>query len=64
MPDSLHLQHFFSLQGFLMVMFLSFSYISFGSKSASAATFDVTSYGAIGDGNTDDTQVRNPCLKV
>ncbi|KAJ0858220.1 putative endo-polygalacturonase [Helianthus annuus] len=42
--------------GFLMVILLSFFYILFEQKTASAATFDVTSYGAIGDGNTYDTE--------
>ncbi|KAJ0714255.1 putative endo-polygalacturonase [Helianthus annuus] len=56
-PNSLHLQHTsFSLQGPLMVVLLSFFYILFDPKTASAATFDVTSYGAIGDGNTYDTE--------
>ncbi|KAK1429615.1 hypothetical protein QVD17_11829 [Tagetes erecta] len=41
--------------GFLMVMLLVLFYISFCPKTASANTFDVTSYGAIGDGDTDDT---------
>ncbi|KAM0009371.1 putative endo-polygalacturonase [Helianthus debilis subsp. tardiflorus] len=41
--------------GFLMVILLSFVCI-FETKTASAATFDVTSYGAIGDGNTYDTE--------
>uniref|UniRef100_A0A251SSD1 Putative glycoside hydrolase, family 28, Pectin lyase fold/virulence factor n=2 Tax=Helianthus annuus TaxID=4232 RepID=A0A251SSD1_HELAN len=39
-----------------MVVMLSFFYILFEPKTASAATFDVTSYGAIGDGNTYDTE--------
>ncbi|KAJ0714253.1 putative endo-polygalacturonase [Helianthus annuus] len=39
-----------------MVILLSFFYILFEPKTASAATFDVTSYGAIGDGNTYDTE--------
>ncbi|MFS8005435.1 putative endo-polygalacturonase [Helianthus anomalus] len=56
-PNSLHLQYFsLPLQGFLMVILLSFVYILFEPKTASAATFDVTSYGAIGDGNTYDTK--------
>nr|XP_043623059.1 probable polygalacturonase At3g15720 [Erigeron canadensis] len=41
--------------GVLMVIMLCFCYISFLQKVTSAASFDVTSYGAIGDGNTDDT---------
>ncbi|KAK9079490.1 hypothetical protein SSX86_001162 [Deinandra increscens subsp. villosa] len=42
--------------GFLTVIFLLSSfYILFGPKTASAKTFDVTSYGAVGDGNTFDT---------
>ncbi|KAI3687724.1 hypothetical protein L1987_81426 [Smallanthus sonchifolius] len=43
--------------GLLMVILLSFLYMSFGPKIVSAATFDVTSYGAIGDGNTNDTEL-------
>ncbi|KAJ0671224.1 putative endo-polygalacturonase [Helianthus annuus] len=39
-----------------MVIMLSFFYILFEPKTTSAATFDVTSYGAIGDGNTYDTK--------
>ncbi|KAM0009370.1 putative endo-polygalacturonase [Helianthus debilis subsp. tardiflorus] len=39
-----------------MVILLSFFYMLFEPKIASAATFDVTSYGAIGDGNTYDTE--------
>ncbi|CAH1451927.1 unnamed protein product [Lactuca virosa] len=42
--------------GFLMIILLSFCYISFDLKTASANTFDVTSYGAKGDGNTDDSE--------
>nr|KAJ0201323.1 hypothetical protein LSAT_V11C600307070 [Lactuca sativa] len=41
--------------GFLMVVLLSMSCLSFGSKITSVATYDVTSYGAKGDGNTDDS---------
>ncbi|CAI9264062.1 unnamed protein product [Lactuca saligna] len=41
--------------GFLMVVFLSLSCLSFGSIITSVATYDVTSYGAKGDGNTDDS---------
>ncbi|KAI3792054.1 hypothetical protein L2E82_05923 [Cichorium intybus] len=40
----------------LMVVLLSICYILFGPKIASGSTFDVTSYGAIGDGTTDDLQ--------
>ncbi|XP_052620394.1 probable polygalacturonase At3g15720 [Lactuca sativa] len=43
---------FLDLQGFLMVVLLSMSCLSFGSKITSVATYDVTSYGAKGDGNT------------
>ncbi|KAK9079489.1 hypothetical protein SSX86_001161 [Deinandra increscens subsp. villosa] len=39
---------------FLMIALLSFYYISFSPPTASGATFDVMSYGAKGDGNTDD----------
>ncbi|XP_076951529.1 putative polygalacturonase At3g15720 [Bidens hawaiensis] len=39
-----------------MVIFFSLFFISFGPKTINATTFDVTSYGAIGDGNTDDTE--------
>ncbi|XP_071727464.1 probable polygalacturonase At3g15720 [Rutidosis leptorrhynchoides] len=39
--------------GLLMLLFLSFCHIS--SKTIHATTYDVTSYGAVGDGNTDDT---------
>ncbi|KAK9079487.1 hypothetical protein SSX86_001159 [Deinandra increscens subsp. villosa] len=42
--------------GFSVVVLLSFCYILFSPKTASAATFDVTSYGAKGDGTTDDSQ--------
>lgn len=42
-----------------MVVFLSFCYISFGPKTVNAANFDVTSYGAKGDGNTDDSNVNH-----
>lgn len=48
---------FLDLQGFLMVVLLSMSCLSFGSKITSVATYDVTSYGAKGDGNTDDSSV-------
>nr|GEV57711.1 probable polygalacturonase At3g15720 [Tanacetum cinerariifolium] len=42
--------------GFIIVVFLTFFYASSGSKTTSEeATFDVTHYGAIGDGNADDT---------
>ncbi|GJU64570.1 probable polygalacturonase [Tanacetum coccineum] len=42
--------------GFISVVFLTFFYASSGSKTTSEeATFDVTNYGAIGDGNADDT---------
>ncbi|KAJ0714273.1 putative endo-polygalacturonase [Helianthus annuus] len=54
-PNSLHLQYSSSLQAFLMVILFSLFYITFGPKIASATTFDVTSYNAIGDGITDDT---------
>lgn len=50
---------FLDLQGFLMVVLLSMSCLSFGSKITSVATYDVTSYGAKGDGNTDDSSVNN-----
>ncbi|KAI3706827.1 hypothetical protein L6452_24819 [Arctium lappa] len=40
-----------------MVVFLSFFYISSCLKIASATTFDVTSYGAKGDGETDDSNL-------
>ncbi|KAI3822419.1 hypothetical protein L1987_10009 [Smallanthus sonchifolius] len=43
----------FKGMGFLV---LSFCYILFSPKIASAATFDVTSYGAKGDGSTDDSK--------
>ncbi|KAM0009362.1 putative endo-polygalacturonase [Helianthus debilis subsp. tardiflorus] len=57
-PDLLSLQYSlsFSLQGFLVVVLLSFCYVLFSPETASAATFDVTSYGAKGDGSTDDSQ--------
>ncbi|KAJ0671211.1 putative endo-polygalacturonase [Helianthus annuus] len=57
-PDLLRLQYSlsFSLQGFLVVILLSFCYVLFSPENASAATFDVTSYGAKGDGTTDDSQ--------
>ncbi|MFS8005405.1 putative endo-polygalacturonase [Helianthus anomalus] len=42
--------------GFLGVVLLSFCYVLFSPETASAATFDVTSYGAKGDGSTDDSQ--------
>nr|KAJ0200631.1 hypothetical protein LSAT_V11C600307110 [Lactuca sativa] len=42
----------FKEMGFLMVVLLSMSCLSFGSKITSVATYDVTSYGAKGDGNT------------
>lgn len=48
---------FSSLQGFLTLFLLCFCYISFSPQTASAATFDVTTFGAKGDGNTDDTKV-------
>ncbi|KAJ0476874.1 putative endo-polygalacturonase [Helianthus annuus] len=54
-PNSLHLQYSSSLQAFLMVILFSLFYITFGPKIASATTFDVTLYNAIGDGITDDT---------
>ncbi|XP_076959691.1 putative polygalacturonase At3g15720 [Bidens hawaiensis] len=47
---------FSSLQGFLTLFFLCFCYISFSPQTARAATFDVTTFGAKGDGNTDDTK--------
>ncbi|CAI9264065.1 unnamed protein product [Lactuca saligna] len=46
---------FLNLQGFLMIVLLSLSCLSFGLKITSVATYDVTSYGAKGDGNTDDS---------
>ncbi|KAI7753780.1 hypothetical protein M8C21_022216, partial [Ambrosia artemisiifolia] len=45
-----------SLHGCLLVVLLSFCCIMFSPETASAATFDVTSYGAKGDGTTDDSQ--------
>lgn len=65
MKDSLPLYYpfSFSLQGFLMVVLFSFYYILFSLKTASAATFDVTSYGAKGDGNTDDSQVTHGSMQ-
>ncbi|GJR17110.1 probable polygalacturonase [Tanacetum coccineum] len=42
--------------GFLMLVFLSFCYVSFGPTTASAYVYDVTSFGAIGDGMKDDTK--------
>ncbi|KAL8245087.1 hypothetical protein R6Q59_011345 [Mikania micrantha] len=50
MPDSQHLQYFL-----MVILSVSFYSSIFGPKTASADTFDVTSYGAIGDGDTDDT---------
>ncbi|XP_042751987.1 probable polygalacturonase At3g15720 [Lactuca sativa] len=44
------------LQGFFMILFFSFSHILFSPKTASATTFNVMSYGAKGDGNTDDSK--------
>ncbi|KAI3792056.1 hypothetical protein L2E82_05925 [Cichorium intybus] len=44
------------LQGFLMIVFFSFCHLLFSPNSASATTFNVMSYGAKGDGNTDDTK--------
>ncbi|KAK9079488.1 hypothetical protein SSX86_001160 [Deinandra increscens subsp. villosa] len=44
-------------QGFFVVVFLTFCYIISSPETASAATFDVTSYGAKGDGTTDDSQL-------
>ncbi|KAJ9555059.1 hypothetical protein OSB04_009673 [Centaurea solstitialis] len=41
---------------FLMIFVLSLCYVSFGPRTASAANFEVTSYGAKGDGNTDDSK--------
>ncbi|KAI3706826.1 hypothetical protein L6452_24818 [Arctium lappa] len=41
---------------FLTIFVLSLCYISFGPRTANANDFDVTSYGAKGDGNTDDTK--------
>ncbi|KAJ9555168.1 hypothetical protein OSB04_009782, partial [Centaurea solstitialis] len=46
----------FSLQGILMIFVLSLCYVSFGPRTAIAANFEVTSYGAKGDGNTDDSK--------
>ncbi|KAM0045818.1 putative endo-polygalacturonase [Helianthus debilis subsp. tardiflorus] len=46
----------FTGKGILVVVLFSFSYILFSLEIASAATFDVTSYGAKGDGSTDDSQ--------
>ncbi|XP_076924645.1 putative polygalacturonase At3g15720 [Bidens hawaiensis] len=43
------------MQGFLMAIFWSFCYISFSLLYVNANTYDVTSYGAIGDDDTDDT---------
>ncbi|GJR70037.1 probable polygalacturonase [Tanacetum coccineum] len=43
--------------GFLMLVFLSFCYVSFGPTTASAYVYDVTSFGAIGDGMKDDTKL-------
>ncbi|KAI3822415.1 hypothetical protein L1987_10005 [Smallanthus sonchifolius] len=43
--------------GFLMIILMSLFYISFDPKTASVDTLDVTSYGAIGDGDTDDTEM-------
>ncbi|KAJ9555166.1 hypothetical protein OSB04_009780 [Centaurea solstitialis] len=40
-----------------MLVFLSLFYISFGPKTANATIYDVTSYGAIGDGETDDSDL-------
>ncbi|XP_076953004.1 putative polygalacturonase At3g15720 [Bidens hawaiensis] len=52
-----HLQYSsFSLQAFLMVILFSLFFIPFGPKTVNATNFDVTSYGAIGDGNKDDTE--------
>ncbi|KAL7594416.1 hypothetical protein Lser_V15G28195 [Lactuca serriola] len=45
----------FKGMGFLMAVLLSLLCLSFGSKITSATTYDVTSYGAKGDGNTDDS---------
>ncbi|KAL8216851.1 hypothetical protein R6Q57_023688 [Mikania cordata] len=42
--------------GLLMVILLSFLFVVFYLKTANAATFDVTHYGAIGDGDADDTK--------
>ncbi|KAI3706824.1 hypothetical protein L6452_24815 [Arctium lappa] len=42
--------------GFLIIFILSLCYVSFGLRTTSAANFDVTSYGAKGDGNTDDSK--------
>ncbi|XP_076953006.1 putative polygalacturonase At3g15720 [Bidens hawaiensis] len=47
-------RHRFS-QGLLTVFVLRFCYILFIPQIASAATYDVTAYGAKGDGYTDDT---------
>uniref|UniRef100_A0A251SRU4 Putative glycoside hydrolase, family 28, Pectin lyase fold/virulence factor n=1 Tax=Helianthus annuus TaxID=4232 RepID=A0A251SRU4_HELAN len=46
----------FTGKGFLVVVLFGFSYLLFSLEIASAATFDVTSYGAKGDGSTDDSQ--------
>ncbi|KAK1429616.1 hypothetical protein QVD17_11830 [Tagetes erecta] len=43
--------------GLLMVILLISFCVSLGPKTASANTFDVTSYGAVGDGDTDDTHL-------
>ncbi|XP_024986475.1 probable polygalacturonase At3g15720 [Cynara cardunculus var. scolymus] len=58
MSISLHLPLLFtfSLQDFLTIFVLSLCYIRFGPRTASSADFDVTSYGAKGDGNTDDSE--------
>ncbi|KVD98102.1 Pectin lyase fold, partial [Cynara cardunculus var. scolymus] len=42
--------------GFLIIFVLSLCYILFGLRTTSAANFYVTSYGAKGDGNTDDSK--------
>ncbi|KAL4592312.1 hypothetical protein LXL04_005302 [Taraxacum kok-saghyz] len=41
--------------GFLMLVLLTLFCVSLGPKITSATTYDVTSYGAKGDGNTDDS---------
>ncbi|GJZ39641.1 probable polygalacturonase [Tanacetum coccineum] len=43
-------------EGFLMILLLSLCCTSFCPNTANAAIFDVTTYGAKGDGITDDTQ--------
>ncbi|KAK1429614.1 hypothetical protein QVD17_11828 [Tagetes erecta] len=65
------------LQGFLLLVFLSICNISFSVQIASASNFDVTTYGAKGNGHTDDTKAfvrawadvcrdksRNPTLVI